>query len=80
MNESMRSRLFCSAERHLSGSFAGEEGCTAKVSRDAATRNKRESMREIGGTMRDGAGKQVMKWEMCTENDKEGNGVGRQEE
>jgi hypothetical protein len=37
-----------------------------------------ESRWESGGEVRDGAGKQVMECEMCTENDKEGRGWERQ--
>jgi hypothetical protein len=37
-----------------------------------------ESMLGLGGTKGDGAGKRVMKCEMCTENDREGNGWERQ--
>jgi hypothetical protein len=36
--------------------------------------NSQESILESGGEVRDGAGKRVLKCEMCTENDKEGRG------
>jgi hypothetical protein len=36
-----------------------------------------ESIREYGAKVGDGAGKRVVKCEMCTENDKEGSGWDR---
>jgi hypothetical protein len=37
-----------------------------------------ESIQKSGGEVEDGAGKRVMEYEMCTENDKEGRGWGKQ--
>jgi hypothetical protein len=64
--------------RRANGQVEGTQTRAKATNVPKWARDSQESIWESGGEVGDGAGKQVMECEMCTEHDKEGRGWERQ--